>query len=696
MFLVPAVGVPSELMLQDTLKSALVAFGVLAAALLFFWQQRHRTGPLLWHGLVWLPLALMAYALGSMVWSHTYLAGVEAIRWFLLSLLLWLGLNTLNRENLPTLLWGIHGGVVVASLWVVLQFWLDLRWFPQFAQPASTFANRNFFAEYAVSVLPLSVWLLASARPSRWLGLMALSIAISIIAVLMTGTRSALIAMLLVVPVLLFALVNYRQQLGWSQWNKTHITVVAATMVLGVAVLGVIPSGNPTIAAGSTPLSIGLSRSASVTQVGEFTHGSFSVRSIMWKATARMVMDKPLTGVGAGAWEVHIPLYQGRNNSLETDFYAHNEYLQLLGEYGAIVGGLILATLFSYLILSAVKTLRLRGPDMREGPWRAFVLTSMLTLLIVSNAGFPWHLAACGALLALNLGLLACSDTRLQMKGDFWGRTAQWRPICSVSAFVLLLSATVLATLITYLAAEAERKIVTAIHLTYIDAGTVGTSDAALAPRRAAVLKNLHDGIAINPHYRKITALAADRLAAGGNWTDALWVLESIATSRPYIPSIWANIVLMNLELGRGEQAHMAYQHLFSLQPDAPRTRALDIVVLRNRGQEVQAAEKLRTYFKHGVYEYDLLQQGYAIGYALKDWPLAIQSLEVRNQLWPEQAADGYMRLGKIYDETDLKNPAMALESFKKGLAAAPPVQRNNVRKQIPLKYQVLLTLSGN
>src|SRR3990167_7771615 len=133
MLVLPAVGVPSELMLQDTLKSALVAFGVLAAALVFVWQQRQRTAPLLWHGLVWLPLVLMGYALGSMAWSHTYLAGVEAIRWFLLALLLWLGLNTLTRENTPTLLWGVHGGAVVASLWAALQFWLDLGMFPQAA-----------------------------------------------------------------------------------------------------------------------------------------------------------------------------------------------------------------------------------------------------------------------------------------------------------------------------------------------------------------------------------------------------------------------------------------------------------------------------------------------------------------------------------------------------------------------------------
>ncbi len=139
----PAVGVPHEEMLQDTLKSIIVSFIALGAGLLFFWQQRHRTEPLRWHAVVWLPLMLMAYALGSMAWSHTYLAGVEAIRWFIFSLLVWLGLNTLSRERLPTLALGIHAGAVVASLWAALQFLIDFRYFPQGPHPASTFVNRN-------------------------------------------------------------------------------------------------------------------------------------------------------------------------------------------------------------------------------------------------------------------------------------------------------------------------------------------------------------------------------------------------------------------------------------------------------------------------------------------------------------------------------------------------------------------------
>lgn len=135
MFLAPAIGVPHEEMLQDTLKSIVVSFAALSAALLFFWQQRNRRDGLRWHALMWLPLALMAYVLGSMVWSHTYLGGVEAIRWFVFSLLLWLGLNTLTRERLPALAWGIHWGAVVASLWTALQFWVDFKHFPQGPNP---------------------------------------------------------------------------------------------------------------------------------------------------------------------------------------------------------------------------------------------------------------------------------------------------------------------------------------------------------------------------------------------------------------------------------------------------------------------------------------------------------------------------------------------------------------------------------
>jgi O-antigen ligase len=138
MLLVPALGVPSELVLQDTLKSALVAFGTLIAALLLCHARLREPAGLVWHPVLWLPLLLLLWALGSIAWSHSYLAGVEAIRWALFAVLVWLGLNVLTLQRLPLLATGLHWGAVLASLWVALQFWFDLRWFPQLPPPASS------------------------------------------------------------------------------------------------------------------------------------------------------------------------------------------------------------------------------------------------------------------------------------------------------------------------------------------------------------------------------------------------------------------------------------------------------------------------------------------------------------------------------------------------------------------------------
>ena len=286
MFLAPALGVPNELMLQDTLKSIVVSFAVLAAALFFFWNQRNRDTALRWHALVWLPLMLTLYALGSMVWSHTYLGGVEAIRWFIFTLIVWLGLNTLDRERMPLLAWGIHTGAFVASLWTALQFWTDMSFFPQGPNPASTFVNRNFFAEFLVCTLPISVWLLVRARNSATVALLAFSLGFNLVAMFMTGTRSALLALLalaLVTPVILW---RFRGQLAFKGWESGTRILAAGVLLISVLGLGLISTGNPKLieenrleGRGLNALERSFARAKSMTQTEEYTERSFSVRS---------------------------------------------------------------------------------------------------------------------------------------------------------------------------------------------------------------------------------------------------------------------------------------------------------------------------------------------------------------------------------------------------------------------------------
>jgi O-antigen ligase len=368
MFLAPAVGVPHEEMLQDTLKSIVVSFAVLGAGLMFFWHQRNRRDALRWHALMWLPLALMFYAIGSMAWSHAYLGGVEAIRWFILGLLLWLGLNTLSRERVALLFWGIHWGAVVASLWTALQFWTDFRYFPQGPNPASTFVNRNFFAEFVVCTLPFSAMLIARVKDPALIALLAFTTAFNLVAIMMTGTRSALLAMLAMVLVLPVILYRYRKQFAFSAWSASSRILLFGVLLGSTLGLGLIHTGNPKLIEehrleqrGMNALERAFARSKSMTQTEEYTQRSFSVRLVMWKATARIIKARPFSGVGAGAWEVDIPLYQDEGSQLETDYYVHNEILQLLAEYG-LVGWLFLLALLGYLIQAAWKTLKADSP----------------------------------------------------------------------------------------------------------------------------------------------------------------------------------------------------------------------------------------------------------------------------------------------------------------------------------------------
>jgi O-antigen ligase len=687
LLLVPALGVPSLLVLQDTLKSALAAFGILAAALWFAWQQRHRTAPLVWHGLVWLPLALMAYALGSMVWSHTYLGGAEAIRWFLVSLFFWTLLNSLSRDNLPKLVWGIHGGLVVASLWTALQFWFDFALFPQSPQPASTFINRNFFAEYAIVALPYSAWALANARPSRWLGVLALSVALCIVAILMTGTRSALVALVATAPLLIFLLTRYRGQFACANWPRQSLALVAGVLVTGVVSFGSIPSGNAQVkqeGLGTTALQRSVVRGASMAQHTEYTTGSFSTRSTMWMATARMALANPWTGVGAGAWEVQIPLYQRVDSVLETDYYAHNEALQLLSEYGGVVGGLVLAVLLAYWLQASGHTLRLGTDGEAQVPSRGIALISLLALGIVSNAGFPLHLAACGCLLTVGLALLAHSDTQLRVSDTLRATSLAWSPVAAKTVMSLMAVALVLAIYVTVQAVRAESNLVQAIQLATPTAQSQQLNATALAERKAAALEHAHRGVAINPHYRKLTAEVAEPFAAQGDWANAIWILESVVASRPHGMALWRGLAMGYAELGNHPEAQRAFREIQRLKPDAPATFTLQAILLNRAGQPHVAANLLRSHLDAGTYDYAMLQTGYALGLEIHDWPLAIQSLQLRNETWPEQAADGYMRLGKIYADPNMNDIDRALAAFRAGRAAVPPEEVANYTRQVP------------
>ena len=700
MVFTPAMGVPHEEMLQDTLKSAIVAILALVAALLFFWNQRNRREGLRWHLMMWPLISLCVYALISMTWAHTYLSGVEAVRWFVLSVVLWLGINTFSRDRLPTLALGIHVGAVVAALWTALQFWVDFKYFPQGPNPASTFVNRNFFAEFVVCTLPFSFVLLARARQSAVITLLAFSNAFVLVTIMMTGTRSALIATGALVLLIPFVLILYRRQFAFSTWDTGQRLVAVGVLAATFVGLGFIPTGNAklieehaTEKRGLTALERGFARTKSMTVKEEYTEKSFSVRLIMWKATGRIIEKRPLTGVGAGSWEADIPLYQNEGSQLETDYYVHNEILQLLAEYG-LVGWLFLIILLGYLLYAAWRTVRARTPDgLAEAPWRAMTLTSILAFLIVSNAGFPWRLASTAALFAVCLAILAASDARMGFRGPLGAGRVAWKPGLSQGLAMATMLCLALAAYITQQAAECERKIVKATKIALTVSASGDYNNPKWDKSKAEMLKLIKEGTDINPHYRKITPMVADELAKWGDWKNAVWVWETVLSSRPYVVAIMSNVARGYASIGNPDKALEYLERAKKIQPRAPSVRSLEVILLSRTGKEAKGLELAREAVAANVFDYDLISAAFVLAWRANDFAFAEKAMELRLKGWPSGKAAGLIQLGNMY-LTGVKDPKKAFDAFKAGMEAGKPEEKEALAQQVPGQFWTRLGMT--
>jgi O-antigen ligase len=691
MVLVPAVGVPHEELLQDTLKSILVAFFALAATFSFFWTRRKQDSQIHWHSVQLLPLALMAYAFGSMAWSHAYLGGVETVRWFLFSLLLFLGINVFTFDRIKDLAWGIHLGAVAASLWAALQFWMGFDFFAQGPNPASTFVNRNFFGEFLVCTLPFTVLLLSRVKDKVTVFLLTFSLGFNVAALMMTGTRSALLGLMLYGILLPIAPVLYGKQFVSTGWCLRHVVAAFTLLFATIAGLGSIYSANPKLIAETGPgnaIDRAFKRTLSMASPTEYSQGSFSIRAMMWKTTAKMIAAHPVIGVGAGAWEVAEPLYQAAGSQLETDYYAHNEILQLLAEYG-LAGWLFLLGLIAYLIDAAYRTWKLRCTQSeQEALPRALALASIFVLLLVSNAGFPWRMATTGALFALSLSVLAASDMRLPSRRGLLGSTINWKPRHSVMALSMTAICTGIGLYISQQAILCESKIARAVKI----AMTISQSGMPNDPRwdllKTDMLRLINEGIVINPHYRKLTPIVADNLATWGDWKNATWIWESVLESRPNVVALLANVARGNIQAKDYVKAQDYLDRAAKIQPTAPALAPLQVIIWSQTGRTAEARAKAKELLLAGVAEPDLVRTAYYLGMRTQDSALAILALELRIKTWPNQAVDGWLKLGDIYSTTDAKNEGKALDAYRAALAAALPIHRAAILALIPPTYR--------
>lgn len=91
--------------------------------------------------------------------------------------------------------------------------------------------------------------------------------------------------------------------------------------------------------------------------------GTAAHRVVMWKDTIEMVKDRPVFGHGPGSYRWVYPPYKSWGAHRWLD-YAHNEFLQLMADYGLVGFGLLCLALLALLIRLLVHFHRMeRGRD---------------------------------------------------------------------------------------------------------------------------------------------------------------------------------------------------------------------------------------------------------------------------------------------------------------------------------------------
>ena len=186
---------------------------------------------------------------------------------------------------------------------------------PRFA-PAGF--NPNDVAFLMVLALPMA-WHLGSAAPgARWQWLNRAYLLVAILAILLTGSRSAM----LLTPIALSVV-------PWTMTRLTGRTRVAMVAVLlvavGVAAKFVAPAALARLETTRT----------------ELQDGTLNNRRVIWKAGLHLFPLHPLGGVGAGGFERAVVPFLGSEKT------GHNTYLAVLLEQGLVGLALLLLMLLA-------------------------------------------------------------------------------------------------------------------------------------------------------------------------------------------------------------------------------------------------------------------------------------------------------------------------------------------------------------
>jgi probable O-glycosylation ligase (exosortase A-associated) len=301
----PAEWIPAVVPLRLALSLCFGALGLLVL------EHAGRRIPLHWDGTRGLALvAFLAWAAASHLWSVAPRVTDEWLLMVVKVALAWLLVVNLatTPRRLAILCLCLVAGSMVTSVGGILRYLSGEELSQGFRTLwLGVFGDPNYLAEYLAMTVPLAVAFIARPRAGVWVRLLCVaSVLLAVTCIVLTFSRGGFLG--LVFGGLVWALRERAQ--------RTKALVLSAVLAVGVAIFAPATYWERT------------------DTLEEFERDQSALGRVnAWHVASTANLDRPLRGVGGGAFRDAWPLY-APPEVRETPLVAHNIFLDTLGELG--------------------------------------------------------------------------------------------------------------------------------------------------------------------------------------------------------------------------------------------------------------------------------------------------------------------------------------------------------------------------
>ena len=446
----------------------------LTVAVMLVWALRLWISPkpqLLWPPLGWVVLAFAALAVGRYLTADIeYVARLEMIQVLMYAFLFFAIVNNLYRqESVQIISFTLIFLAMGISCFAGYQFLTHSNRVWDYASPypgraSGTYISPNNFAGFLEMLLPLGMAYVMVGRMKPVVRILLGYAALVMLAgMAVTFSRGGWVAVAVALLVLLGALIFHRNHR------------------LPALLLLVVLAGGGTIFVANY-FSKTLSYMRRVAGPGETGQLDFTVRRDIWTAAEQMWRDHFWWGVGPAHYDYRFREYRPESVQMSPD-RAHNDYLNLLADWGAAGGIIVLAGMvtFGAGLRKTWKYVRPSESDFGRGLSNRFAFflgasAGLFALAVHSVVDFNLHIPA-NAILGVTLLALLSSNLRFATERHWLGA----RLPVKMAATLMLVAG------IAYLGCQAWRRGHEAVWLARAEQSPV------YSPAQAANLKKAFD-----------------------------------------------------------------------------------------------------------------------------------------------------------------------------------------------------------